>query len=305
MFRYERPQKGRYRQFYQFGVELLGVEKPQADIEVIALGWQVLGALGLMNNITLEINTIGDPESRQQYRAALVDYLRDFKNELSADSQVRLEKNPLRILDSKEETDKRILEKAPAMADFLNNASKEFFSQVCDGLKSLGLAYTLSPRLVRGLDYYCHTVFEFTTNTLGSQNAVLSGGRYDGLIQSMGGPATHGVGWAAGTDRLAMMLSEVPASAKPIAIVPAGPEAEAFALKLTQTLRSQGISADIGYSGNIGKRLKRADKIGARAALIIGSNELARQTVTLKDLQTGEQKELPVSGLEHALRALV
>jgi histidyl-tRNA synthetase len=304
MFRYERPQKGRYRQFYQIGVELIGVEKPQADIEVIALGAHILRDLKLGGSITLHLNTIGDAESRAAYRDRLVAYLQTRKSELSKDSLERLERNPLRILDSKDESDKKVVAEAPQLMDSLNDVSRTFFEQVREGLSALGIEYVIDPLLVRGLDYYCHSVFEFTTDALGSQNAVLSGGRYDGLISDLGGPRTPGVGWGAGVDRLSLMLQEIPQRTRPVAVIPLGEEAEKESLKLTQELRDAGISTDLAYGGNMGKRMKRADKLGAVCAVILGSEELARGVVQLKILDTGEQKEIPRTGLADALRAL-
>ena len=289
MFRYERPQKGRYRQFSQMGVELLGSDKPQADIEVLAMGAQILKTLGLTEPKLL-INTIGDKESRAKYRDALVAYFKTRISELSEDSKSRLEKNPLRILDSKDEGDRKVLQNAPAFEKFLNEESKTFFAKVLEGLKALGIAYEVDPMLVRGLDYYCHTVFEFTTTTLGSQNAVLSGGRYDQLIEDMGGPYTPGVGWAAGVDRLAMMLESTPPQKSIVSIIPASEGQEEFALKLMQQLREGGIATDMAYSGNMGKRMKRADKINSPLAVIIGEDEIKNGSATVKDLKAGTQQ---------------
>jgi histidyl-tRNA synthetase len=292
MFRYERPQKGRYRQFYQFGVELLGVEGVQADLEVIALAWQILRSLKLDSQVKLQLNTIGDQESRTAYREALVSYLRGHVSRLSEDSKVRLEKNPLRILDSKDEGDREVLKHAPEFGKFLNEASLLFFAQLREGLGALEIPHVVDQMLVRGLDYYQHTVFEITTDAIGAQNAVIAGGRYDGLIKSMGGPQTPGVGWAAGTDRLSLMLQELPLVQKPIAIVPMGEQAEKRALKLAQELREKGLCIDVGYSGNMQKRMKRADKIGASHALIIGDNELAKGVIVVKNLSSGTQAEV-------------
>ena len=213
MFRYERPQKGRLRQFHQIDVEVIGAPEPLADVEVIALGAQILRALGLAEHVRLELNTLGDPDSRQAYRDRLVGYLSAYRDRLSPDSQARLERNPLRILDSKDEGDREILKGAPTLDASLNEASKAFFAGVRAGLDALGIAYAINPMLVRGLDYYTHTAFEFTTDRLGAQGAVLAGGRYDGLVAAMGGPDTPGIGWAAGVERLAMLLDETPASA--------------------------------------------------------------------------------------------
>ena len=301
MFRYERMQKGRQRQFHQFGVELLGADGPLADIEVITLGAHVLDALGVADKVTLELNTLGDAESRQSYRTKLVGYLEGFKDKLSEDSLARLDRNPLRILDSKDQGDRAVIAGGPLLADHLNDASKAFFEDVQKGLKTAGVEYEINPTLVRGLDYYCHTAFEFTTETLGAQGAVLAGGRYDGLIETMGGPPTPGTGWAAGFERLALMIAEPPGPARPVAVVPVGEAAEAEALSLTQKLRQAGFTADLGFSGNLKKRLKGANKAGAAAAVIIGEDELAKGAATVRDMETGEQTEVKLSALEDHL----
>ena len=301
MFRYERPQKGRQRQFHQIGIELLGVAQPQADVEVIALGARILERLGIRGRITLELNTLGDTESRQTYRTALVGYLSGFKDKLSEDSRLRLDRNPLRILDSKDEGDRRIVANAPLFSDHLNEASHNFFTAVTADLDRLGIEYKLNPLLVRGLDYYSHTAFEFTTDALGAQGTVMAGGRYDGLLEMMGGPATPGVGWAAGIERLAMLAEAPQAKRRPIAVIPAGDAAQGPALQLAERLRGAGFTVDLGYSGNLGKRMKRANKVGAIAALILGEDELARNGVTLRDLDSGEQEALPLVDLEERL----
>ena len=304
MFRYERPQKGRFRQFHQIGVELLGVAQPQADIEVIALGHRILEALGIGNRVTLDINTLGDPESRARYRGALVDYYTQHRAELSEDSQRRLDSNPLRILDSKDPGDIGINGSAPAFGLYLNEPSREFFARVKDGLGLLGIECRENPRLVRGLDYYTHTVFEFVTTDLGAQGTVLAGGRYDGLVEVMGGPAMPGVGWAAGIERLAMLIGEPPALARPIALVPLGEAAERAALKLGEALRDAGLVVELTYSGNLQRRMRRADRIGARAAVLIGDNELAQNAATLRDLDSGAQELVPLGDLPARLKAL-
>jgi histidyl-tRNA synthetase len=304
MFRYERPQKGRFRQFHQIGVELLGVATPQADIEVIALGRRILAALGIADRVALELNTLGDPQSRAAYRDALVGYFSARHSELSEDSRRRLERNPLRILDSKDPGDQRIAVEAPDFAAYLNEASREFFARVRDDLDRLGIAYRLNPRLVRGLDYYTHTVFEFVTTDLGAQGTVLAGGRYDGLVELMGGPAMPGVGWAAGIERLALLLAEPPPPPRPIALVPIGEAAEARALILAEQLRDAELVVDLGYSGNLARRMRRADRIGARAALLLGDDELARGAATVRDLDSGEQSEAALDDLPARLKAL-
>jgi histidyl-tRNA synthetase len=301
MFRYERPQKGRFRQFHQIDVELIGAAPPAADVEVIALGADILGALGILKRTQLELNTLGDAASRQVYREALVAYYAQHRDALSEDSLKRLERNPLRILDSKDESDKRINAGAPSFADYLTPEARAFFDAVRSGLDLLGIGYRVSPRLVRGLDYYCHTAFEFVTTDLGAQGTVLGGGRYDGLMGVMGGPETPGVGWAAGIERLALLIDEPPPSPRAVAVIPVGEKGEAAALKLAHELRQAGFVVDLGYSGNVGRRMKRANKIGARAAVILGEDELARAAATLRDLDSGEQVEVPLAALKDRL----
>jgi histidyl-tRNA synthetase len=301
MFRYERPQKGRFRQFHQIDIELIGAAQPQADVEVIALGAEILDALGVLKRTVLELNTLGDAKSREAYRAALVDYYRQHLDALSEDSRRRLERNPLRILDSKDEGDKRINAGAPSFEGYLTDEARRFFDEVRRGLDLLGIGYALSPRLVRGLDYYCHTAFEFVTTDLGAQGTVLGGGRYDGLMSLMGGPDTPGVGWAAGIERLALLAADPPAPPRPVAIIPVGTAGEGPALRLAHALRRQGFVVDLGFSGNVGRRMRRANKLNARAAVILGEDELAREAATLRDLDTGEQIEVPLGAIAERL----
>lgn len=301
MFRYERPQKGRLRQFHQIGVELLGVAEPAGDIEVIALGAAILDALGVQGNTTLELNTLGNTESRSAYRDTLVEYFSDHRTDLSADSLDRLERNPLRILDSKNEGDRKIVDGAPEFDDSLDVESQAFFAEVCAGLDALGIRWTRNSRLVRGLDYYCHTAFEFTTDALGAQGTVLAGGRYDGLVGQMGGPATPGVGWASGIERLSMLIGDGPAKPRAIAVIPLGDAAEAVALKLTDKLRRAGLPIDLGFRGKMKQRMKRANTINARAAVILGDDELAQSSATIRDLDSGEQELVPLADLQRRL----
>jgi len=290
MFRYERPQKGRLRQFHQIDVEVIGAPEPLADVEVIALGAQILRTLGLQDDVTLELNTLGDPASRRAYRDLLVEYLSAYRAELSADSQVRLERSPLRILDSKDAGDREILKAAPTLDACLNDESRAFFEAVRAGLDALGIVYALNPLLVRGLDYYTHTAFEFTTGKLGAQGAVIAGGRYDGLIAAMGGPDTPGIGWAAGVERLALLLDETPAVPRPLAVVPIGDGVELAALRLAEELRRDGHEVEFGFRGKLGQRLKRAAGQHARFAILLGEDELAADQVVLRDLDRGEQE---------------
>lgn len=302
-FRYERPQKGRYRQFHQINAELLGPENPEADVEQIAMAWRLLRALGLGDKVILHLNTLGDVASRVAYREALVAYFEAHKNQLSEDSVRRLETNPLRILDSKDEGDKVIVADAPLLSDHLNEASRTFFESVKAGLEAVGVPYEHDERLVRGLDYYTHTAFEFVTTELGAQGTVLAGGRYDGLIEKLGGPAVAGVGWAGGIERLAMLAQIEIKAPRPIMIMPMGDAATLKAFALAEDLREAGFTVLADRSGNMKKRLTRASKAEARFAVILGDNELEAGNVTVKDLDSGEQWEVPFGGLVPAVTA--
>jgi histidyl-tRNA synthetase len=304
MFRYERPQKGRYRQFKQLGVEYLGVESPLADVECIAMAWDLLNKIGIAGKCHLELNTLGDTESRAKYREALVAYFSQHQDKLSADSKMRLEKNPLRILDSKDEADRALIANAPALHEHLNETSKKFFDDLLAGIKTLGIPCEINQKLVRGLDYYCHTVFEFVTSELGAQGTVLAGGRYDGLIEMMGGPKTPGVGWAAGVDRLSEL---VPAEKYQkydalLAIIPADEAGETEALKVAHKLRASGFRSEILLSGKMGKRFQKADKIGATHALVLGESEVNAHHIAVKDLKSGLQENLSVDDLIKKLK---
>ncbi len=297
MFRHERPQKGRLRQFHQLDAEILGVAEPQADIELLALAYDLLTEIGLGDQVVLEINTLGDVESRQAYRGVLIDFFEKHKAGLSEDSLKRLEANPLRILDSKDEGDKKIVAQAPDMTASMNEASAHFFAAVRAGLDTLGIPYVINPRLVRGLDYYCHTAFEFTTTALGAQGTVLAGGRYDGLVEQLGGPATPGVGWAAGIERLSMLIRKDMPVTRPAAVIPVGNSAQVQAEKIAHELRRKGLSVEMGYRGNLGKRMKRANKFNARIAIILGDEELARGVAMVRDLDSGDQTEIALDDI--------
>jgi len=300
MFRYERPQKGRQRQFHQIGVEVLGSADPRADVEVILLATDLLQRLGL-KNLTFNLNSVGDRDDRQRYREALVNYLTPFKADLDADSQDRLSRNPLRILDSKDEKTQAIAADAPSILDYLGENSKRHFDRVLAQLSDLGIDFVLNPRLVRGLDYYTHTAFEIQSSDLGAQATVCGGGRYDGLVQELGGPVTPAVGWAIGLERLTLLLAQLQTVSAPspdLYVVSRGEAAEANALKLAQALRQQGISVDLDLSGSaFGKQFKRADRSGAAACLILGDDEAAQGTVQIKWLQSGEQTSLTQADL--------
>jgi len=297
MFRYERPQKGRYRQFHQIGLELIGPSEPLADAEVIACGWAVLQALGVSDATVLELNTLGDKPSRDAYRAALIGYFSEHREQLSPDSQARLDRNPLRILDSKDEGDRRLVGSAPTIGPYLTESAAIFYRDLQAHLHRLAVPFRENPRIVRGLDYYGHTAFEFVTNALGSQGTVMGGGRYDGLVEEMGGPSTPAVGWAAGIERLAMLLPQAPAAPVGIAVIPVGESTESAGLEVLQALRGAGLRAEMSYRGNLKRRLERANRIGARAAVILGETEIAAGIANVKDLTSGTQTEVPLSGL--------
>lgn len=295
VFRYERPQAGRQRQFHQIGVECLGSQSPRADVEVITLATNLLQGLGL-TSLTLDINSVGDREDRQAYREALVNYLTPYRDELDADSQDRLVRNPLRILDSKDERTKEITQDAPSIIDHLSDNSRQHFEQVQQMLTNLGITYQLNPRLVRGLDYYTHTAFEIQSADLGAQATVCGGGRYDGLVEQLGGPKTPAVGWAIGMERLILLLQQLqspPIPAPNFYFVSRGAKAEIQAVILAQKLRNQGFSVELDLSGSaFGKQFKRADRSDAIACLIMGDEEAEQQTVKLKWLADQKQEAI-------------
>ncbi len=302
MFRYERPQKGRYRQFHQIDVEVLGSPEPLADAEVIACGWAILQALGVAQDVVLELNTLGDRESRMAYREALITYFSAHKEALSEDSRLRLERNPLRVVDSKDQGDKAIVADAPTIHPYLNEHSAAFYGKLREHLARIGVPVVENPRIVRGLDYYSHTAFEFVTSQLGAQGTVLGGGRYDGLVEEMGGPHTPCVGWAAGVERLSMLLAQPPAAPAGIAVIPAAEAQEGAALDIVQALRTAGIRAEMAYRGNLKRRMERANKTAAHTAIILGESELARGVAQVKNLSTGDQQEIALSDLAAKLR---
>jgi histidyl-tRNA synthetase len=297
MFRYERPQAGRQRQFHQLGAELLGSADVRADAEIIAIATDLLTVVGL-KDIQLELNSLGTKADRAQYRAALVDYLTPYQTDLDPDSQDRLSRNPLRILDSKVAKTQDILQAAPRLGASLSAESTARFDQVQQLLSDLGIAYTLNPKLVRGLDYYSHTAFEFQSVQYG---AIGGGGRYDNLVTELGGPETAAIGWAIGLERLIGLLQQIQPLPTPLMdfyLVSRGVQAEAQALKLAQQLRQAGFKAELDLSGSaFGKQFKRADRSGAAACLIVGDAEAATQTVQVKWLATGTQQALPQAEL--------
>ncbi len=302
MFRYERPQKGRYRQFHQIGTELIGPPEPLADAEVIACGWDILKALNVADDTVLELNTLGDKDSRDAYRQALVAYFRQHQATLSADSLNRLDRNPMRILDSKDQADRRVVADAPTIMPYLTEAAAVFYASLRAHLMRFRVPFVENPRIVRGLDYYGHTAFEFVTTRLGAQGTVMAGGRYDGLVAQMGGPMTPAVGWAAGIERLAMLMRDAPAAPAPVAVIPIGEAAEAVAIEILQSLRANGIRAEIAYRGNLKRRMERANRSAARAAVILGQDDIAAGSAQVKDLATGTQEAVPFAQLAARLR---
>jgi histidyl-tRNA synthetase len=296
MFRYEKPQKGRYRQFYQFDVEALGYSGPDVDAEIIILSARIWERLGI-SRLTLEINSLGTPESRQNYRETLVEYFSGVKNGLDEDSIRRLEQNPLRILDSKNPEMQAIVTAAPVMLDYLDPESLEHFQRLKELLDTAGVAYTVNPRLVRGLDYYSRTVFEWVTDALGSQGAVCSGGRYDGLVEKLGGRATPAVGWAMGMERFVALYEvcggKAPNTDADVFVVAVGDEALQGAFTVAEVLRNAiaGIRVELNLGGGSFKaQMKRADKSNARYALVLGEQEISDRTIGLKPLRTKDDQ---------------
>jgi histidyl-tRNA synthetase len=308
MFRHERPQAGRYRQFHQIGVETFGMAGPDIDAEVILMTARLWQALGLADKVSLELNSLGDSDDRRRYREALVAYLESHRDALDEDSIRRLEKNPLRILDSKDPGTREVLAGAPSLSEYLGDESRTHFQQLCTMLDDAGVAYTLNPALVRGLDYYGKTVFEWVTDALGAQGTVCAGGRYDGLVEQLGGRATPAVGFAMGIERLVLLLEQAPPelpSAADIYIV--APEQAGAALVLAESLRDSlpGVRVQCHCGGGSFKsQMKKADKSGARLALLLGSEELAENSVTVKPLRgEGEQQRIARDELPAALQS--
>jgi histidyl-tRNA synthetase len=288
MFRYERPQAGRQRQFHQIGLEMLGFADPRSDVEAIAVAWDLLADLGVQG-LALELNSLGSSEDRARYREQLVAWLSERSDQLDPDSQDRLQRNPLRILDSKNAQTQALLAEAPTLASSLSAESRERFARVTDGLTLLGIPFQLNPRLVRGLDYYSHTAFEITSTQLGAQATVCGGGRYDGLVEELGGAATPAIGWALGMERLAILLAQAEPLTPPAPefyVVSRGERAEPMALQLARQLRLAGRAVDLDLTGAaFGKQFKRADRAGARWAVVIGDSEAEQESVVLKELR--------------------
>ena len=292
VFRHERPQAGRYRQFHQLNVEAYGMAGPDIDVEIIAISARLLRRLGLQDRVRLELNSLGTVEARQRYRAALIEFLRDREGRLDENSRRRLATNPLRALDSKDPGTREAVADAPSLLDFLDDESRRHFQAVQDGLRALGIAHTINPRVVRGLDYYTRTVFEWTTDRLGAQGTVLAGGRYDGLVEQLGGTPTAAIGWAAGIERLILLMKDAGVAlsdaAPQVYVCAMGDAAQREAAILAERLRDALPDLRLVLNAGGGKlpaQLKRADKSGARLALIFGEAETARQAVQVKSLR--------------------
>lgn len=304
MFRYERPQKGRYRQFHQFGVEVFGIANPLIDAELIIMTAKLWQDLGIADHVTLQLNSIGSLEARKNYRAALVDYLQGHFDALDEDSKRRLTTNPLRILDSKDAKVQEVLNNAPKLHDYLDEDSREHFQTLCNILDQYGITYEINQKLVRGLDYYNKTVFEWVTTALGAQGTVCGGGRYDGLVEQLGGHATPAVGFAMGLERLVLLIQEVVTDLPinpnvDIYIIHQGENTTLPALQIAEQIRNQLPQTKVLLhcsGGNFKKQFKRADKAGAKFAIILGEDEIAQQQIVIKDLLSGaEQITLPMS----------
>ncbi|WP_160053748.1 histidine--tRNA ligase [Shewanella litoralis] len=300
MFRHERPQKGRYRQFHQFGVEVYGIGSADIDAEVLMLSARLWEQLGIKDHVALELNTLGDPAERAAYRDALIAFLEQHKDKLDEDSQRRMYSNPLRVLDSKDAQVQAILADAPALMDYLGEDTKTHFSTLCELLDAVGIQYTINPRLVRGLDYYNRTVFEWVTTSLGSQGTVLAGGRYDGLVGQLGGKDTPAVGFAMGLERIVLLLETLEltndiAAEVDVYVTAMGDNCLVEAIKVAAELRQQlptlKVMSHCG-GGNFKKQMKRADKSGAQYALIIGENEIANNQVAIKPLRNNNEQQL-------------
>jgi histidyl-tRNA synthetase len=299
MFRHERPQKGRYRQFHQFGVETYGLDGPDIDLEVILLSARLWKAFGIEKHVTLQINSLGSNEARQAYRETLISYLKERADKLDEESLRRLESNPLRVLDSKNPNVQAAIADAPSLLDHLDEESKTHFDSLCERLTQAGISFEINPRLVRGLDYYNRTVFEWVTESLGSQGTVCAGGRYDGLVEQLGGKATPAVGFAMGMERLVLLLTTLSedaldTSSADVYVTAMGDDAQAYALEVSELLRDTLPNVRVMMhcgGGNFKKQLKRADKTGARFALLLGSQEMQSREVAVKPLRDGQEQQ--------------
>jgi len=308
VFRHERPQKCRYRQFTQIDCEYFGAKHPLTDVETIKLGADIITKLGLQDVVTLELNSLGDKESRAAYNNNLVNFLQRYEKDLSPESQARLAKNPMRILDSKDENDRRLITGAPSMKDCYNQHSADYWKDVLAGLDAMELKYQINDGLVRGLDYYCHTVFEFTTSQLGSQGTVLAGGRFDGLSEMMGGPRIESIGFAAGLERLSELqqaLAITPPATPFAYIIAVGEELLTPAMKISTQLRAQGLVIHQDFSDNLGKSLRKANSMNAAVCLILGQDELQHNVIKVKNMVTGYEEIAKISEVRTLLSSMM
>lgn len=293
VFRYDRPQKGRQRQFHQLNFEYIGAKGAYSDAETISLAAHILRELNILQDVTLELNSLGCSKSRQAYQEALIDYFKKYFHDLSKDSQQRMEKNPLRILDSKDESDKKVSKGAPVITDYYTQQAAEYFDEVKSYLEKMNVKYVVNPKLARGLDYYSHTAFEFITSKLGSQGTIFAGGRYDGLTALMGESEIPSIGFAAGIERIALMMHDFkPEKNRPAVIIPIGPECIDYAIEVTDLLRKANIQTHLELEGKIAKRMQSALAANANFAIFIGFAEMSKNTYKLKDLDTGSEKEV-------------
>lgn len=294
LFRYERPQKGRQRQFHQLNFEILGISSFRADVELIVLANHLLKELGIDSKVELHINSLGCHKSRLAYRTALVEYLSKYFKELSEDSKNRFEKNPMRILDSKDENDQKIIQSAPLIEQYYTDEAKLFYDNILASLSDKGIKYTKNPKIVRGLDYYTHTAFEFITHELGAQGTVLAGGRYDSLIKNLGGKDVPGVGFASGIERLMMLLDNTPSLTRSITVIPVAAQQYGYASSLVDVLRQNDFKIDFELDENIdsSKRIKKAVANHSKFVLFVGEDEVEKSSVTIRDLDTRKQEEI-------------
>jgi histidyl-tRNA synthetase len=302
LFRYERPQKGRQRQFHQLNYEFLGPASPAIDAEMIAMAACLLEKLGVLKHTSLELNSLGCSQTRVNYQIALVEYLKDFMADLSHDSKVRLDKNPLRILDSKDEGDRALIVNAPKINDYFTSEAEDFFKSLQEYLTLLGVKFNLNSSLVRGLDYYNHTSFEFVTTNLGAQGTVLGGGRYNGLIKLLGGDDTQGIGFAAGIERLAMLCDSEKENSRGCAILPLSFDQQAVAMKIANDLRCNNIAVHLDIATKFDKALKNAVKANCKFAVFIGEEELKTNSVKLKDLDTRIEEIVEITQLHNRVK---
>jgi len=302
VFRYDRPQKGRQRQFHQLNFEYIGASGAYSDAETISLAAHILDNLGILQDVTLELNSLGCNESRQNYQAALIEYFKNHFDALSEDSKQRLQKNPLRILDSKDESDKKIVQNAPVITNYYTESAAQYFEEVKSHLDKMQVKYVVNPKLARGLDYYSHTAFEFITDKLGAQGTVLAGGRYDGLTALMGESEIPSIGFAAGIERLALMHDFQPPKTRSIAIIPIGTDCTDYAISTANIMRKNNLNTNLALDGKVNKRMQNALAANASHIIFIGSDEMTKKTYMLKDLDAGSEDEVELDKLLELLK---